>query len=334
VTDANRMQPNRPQEVGYAGVGITFGRAPLVLDPAGLAGADVAILGAPFDEGVSYRPGTRFGPRAIRTAEDVAFPVARPHMELGVDPYAELDIVDYGDLEVRPSDLQRSHVLLRQGVAEILAAGAIPIVLGGDHSLSTPVLQALAEHHGVDGYSVVHFDTHADTGSEEGEAPHGVPFHRAVIDGHLDGRNIVQLGLRGAWPWPEDFQWMREAGFRWHTIAEIVERGIGPVVHDAIEHARSRAPRTYLTVDIDVLDPAFAPGTGTAEPGGLMTRELLWAVRTVASRLDLCAMDIVEVSPPFDPAGITALAGHRVVLETLSGIALRKTGREPRPERP
>jgi len=328
------MQPNRPNEVGYAGVGLTFGRAPLVLDPAGLAGADAAILGAPFDEGVSYRPGTRFGPRAIRTAEDVAFPVARPHMELGVDPYAELDIVDYGDIEVYSSDLVRSHGLLRQGVAEILAAGAIPIVLGGDHSLSTPVLQALAEHHGAGGYSVVHFDTHADTGSEEGEAPHGVPFHRAVIDGHLDGANIVQLGLRGAWPWPEDFQWMREAGFRWHTMAEIVERGIGPVVREAIEHARSRAPRTYLTVDIDVLDPAFAPGTGTAEPGGLMTRELLWAVRTVASSLDLCAMDIVEVSPPYDPAGITAMAGHRVVLETLSGIALRKTGREPRPERP
>jgi agmatinase len=255
-------------------------------------------------------------------------------MELGVDPYAELDVVDYGDVEVYSSDLQRSHLLLRRGVAEILAAGAIPIVLGGDHSLSTPVLQALAEHHGADGYSVVHFDTHADTGSEVGEAPHGVPFHRAVIDGHLDGRNIVQIGLRGAWPWPEDFQWMREAGFRWHTMAEIVERGIGPVVRDAIEHARTRAPRTYLTVDIDVLDPAFAPGTGTAEPGGLMTRELLWAVRTVASSLDLGAMDIVEVSPPYDPAGITAMAGHRVVLETLAGIALRKTGRDPRPERP
>jgi agmatinase len=333
MADSHRMQPNRLHETGYAGVGITFGRVPLVLDPAGLAGADVAILGAPFDEGVSYRPGTRFGPRAIRTAEDVAFPVARPHMELGVDPYAELDIVDYGDVEVRSSDLGRSHALLRQGVAEILAAGAIPVVLGGDHSLSTPVLHALAEHHGVGGFSVVHFDTHADTGGDEWEAPHGVPFHKAVIDGHLEGHNIVQIGLRGAWPFPEEFQWMREAGFRWHTMGEIIERGIGPVVNDAIEHARARAPRTYLTVDIDVLDPAFAPGTGTAEPGGLMTRELLWAVRTVAARLDLCAMDIVEVSPPFDPAGITALAGQRVVLETLSGIALRRSGREPRPER-
>ena len=335
MSDApGRLQPNRPEEPGYAGVGLTFGRVPLVLDAAGLAGADVVIVGAPFDEGVSYRPGTRFGPRAIRTAEDVAFPIGRPHMELGIDPYAELDIVDYGDVDVRPGDLAWSHEALRRGVADVLGVGAIPVVLGGDHSLSTPVLRALAEHLGPGGFSVIHFDTHADTGSDEREAPHGIPFHKAVIEGHLDGRNIVQIGLRGAWPFPEDFAWMREAGFRWHTAGEIVERGIGPVVAEAIEHARSRAPRTYLTVDIDVLDPAFAPGTGTAEPGGLMTRELLWAVRTVAAGVDLCAMDMVEVSPPYDPAGVTALAGHRVVLEALSGIALRKTGRAPRPERP
>jgi agmatinase len=328
------MQPNRPDEPGYAGVGLTFGRVPLALDPEGLEGADVAILGAPFDEGVTYRPGTRFGPRAVRSGEDVAFPIDRPNMELGVDPFHELDIVDYGDVEAWPGNLEKSHGLLRQGVTEILAAGAIPIVLGGDHSLSTPVLQSLAAKFGRDGFSVVHFDTHADTGRDEREAPHGIPFSRAVIEGHLNGANIVQVGLRGAWPFPEDFQWMREQGFRWHTMGEIEDRGIRPVVADAIAHAAARAPRTYLTVDIDVLDPAFAPGTGTAEPGGLMTRELLWAVRTVASSLDLCSMDIVEVSPPYDPSGITALAGHRVVLETLGGIALRKSGREPRPERP
>jgi len=336
MSDAHprRLQPNRPEETGYTGVGVTFGRVPLVLDPEGLRGADVAVLGAPFDEGVSYRPGTRFGPRAIRMAEDVAFPIGRPHMELGVDPYAELDVVDYGDIDVRAGDLAWSHERLRGGVAEILAAGAIPVVLGGDHSLSTPVLQALADRYGTDGFSVIHFDTHADTGSDDREAPHGVPFHRAVVEGHLDGRNIVQVGLRGAWPFPEDFAWMRAAGFRWHSAAEVVERGLAAVVNDAIQHAASRAPRTYLTVDIDVLDPAFAPGTGTAEPGGLMTRELLWAVRTVACAMEVCAMDIVEVSPPYDPAGITALAGHRVVLETLSGIALRKSGRDARPERP
>jgi agmatinase len=334
MTDSHRLQPNRPDETSYAGVGVTFGRVPLALDPLGLAGADVAILGAPFDEGVSYRPGTRFGPRAIRTAEDVAFPIDRPHMELGIDPYAELDIVDYGDIEVHSANLGRSHALLQKGVSEILAADAIPVVLGGDHSLSMPVLAALAERFGPDGYSVIHFDTHADTGDYEDEAPHGVPFHHAVRDGHLDGHNIVQVGLRGAWPFPDDFEWMRRVGFRWHTMGEVVERGIAAVTKDAIAHARSRAPRTYLTVDIDVLDPAFAPGTGTAEPGGLMTRELLWAVRTVASQVDLCAMDMVEVSPPYDPTGITAMAGHRVVLETLSGIALRKSGREARPERP
>ena len=175
------MQPNRPDEPGYAGVGLTYGRTPLVLEPGGLAGADVAIVGAPFDEGVTYRPGTRFGPRAIRQAEDVAFPIDRPNMELGVDPYALLDIVDYGDIEARPSNLAHSHGLLRQAVTDILAAGAIPVVLGGDHSLSTPVLEALAAHHGTDGFSVIHFDTHADTGSDEREAPHGVPFYRAVL---------------------------------------------------------------------------------------------------------------------------------------------------------
>jgi agmatinase len=334
MTDSHRLQPNRPDETSYAGVGVTFGRVPLALDPAGLAGADVAILGAPFDEGVSYRPGTRFGPRAIRMAEDVAFPVDRPHMELGIDPYAELDIVDYGDIEVHSANLPRSHALLQKGVSEILAADAIPVVLGGDHSLSMPVLAALAERFGSDGFSVIHFDTHADTGDYEDEAPHGVPFHHAVRDGHLDGHNIVQVGLRGAWPFPDDFEWMRSVGFRWHTMGEVVERGIAAVTKDAIAHAQARAPRTYLTVDIDVLDPAFAPGTGTAEPGGLMTRELLWAVRTVASQVDLCAMDMVEVSPPYDPTGITAMAGHRVVLETLSGIALRRSGREARPERP
>src|SRR5690348_17193388 len=126
-----RMQPNRPDEPGYAGVGLTYGRAPLVLEPAGLAGADVAVVGAPFDEGVTFRPGTRFGPRAIRQAEDVAFPVDRPNMELGVDPFALLDIVDYGDVEARPADLRHSHGLLRRAVSDILAAGAIPVVLGG-----------------------------------------------------------------------------------------------------------------------------------------------------------------------------------------------------------
>jgi agmatinase len=327
------MRPFRDYEPGYGGVGVTFCRVPLVLDSAGLAGADIVIVGAPFDEGVSYRPGTRFGPRAIRMAEDVALPAERPNMELGIDPLTSLKVVDYGDIPAIPSRLAASHDLLREALGAVLAAGAVPVVLGGDHSLSYPTLQVLAERFGRDGYSVIHFDTHADTGLSELETPHGTPFSKAVRDGHLDGANIVQIGLRGAWPFPEEFDWMRSQGFTWHTMAQVIERGIGPVVRDAIEHARTRASRTYLTIDIDSLDPAFAPGTGTPEPGGLATRELLWAARTIGSELDLCAMDLVEVSPPYDHADVTAMAGHRIVLETLGGIALRRSGRAAAPER-
>ncbi len=329
------MQPNRPHEAAFVGVGVTFCRVPLVLDPNGLSGADVAILGAPFDEGVSYRPGARFGPRAIRLAEDVGMPPSRPHMELGVDPFAELRVVDYGDVEAVPADLAASHAALRRMVGEILSAGALPVVLGGDHSLSAPVMQALAERFGPDGYAVIHLDTHADTGAEvHGVAnSHGTPFYRGVTEGFMRGDHVFQFGLRGAWPSPEEFAWMRGAGFRWRTMEECLDRGLDAVVAEAVAFARERAPRVYLSVDIDALDPAFAPGTGTPEPGGFSTRELLRAVRRIAGLVDLAAMDVVEVSPPYDVAGVTALAAHRLVLETVSAVALRKSGRAARPAR-
>ncbi|CAA9554528.1 MAG: Agmatinase [uncultured Thermoleophilia bacterium] len=330
------MRPFRPAEPSYAGVGVTFCRTELVLEPADLRGADVAIVGAPFDDGTSFRPGARFGPRAIRAAEDVAGPSTRPHMELGVDPFAELRVVDHGDIEATPADLATSHRRLRATLTDVLEADAIPVVLGGDHSLSTPTMQALADRLGPDGYAVLHFDTHADTGATTfGVAnTHGTPFHRGVTEGFLRGDHVVQVGLRGTWPTPPEFAWMRDQGFRWHTMDEIEDRGLPSVVAEAVASVTGAAPRVYLTVDIDVLDPAFAPGTGTPEPGGLTTRELLRAVRTVAASVDLCAMDLVEVSPPYDPAGVTALAAQRLVLETLSGLALRRSGRSARPERP
>jgi agmatinase len=329
------MQPFRAHEPAYAGVGVTYCRTPLVLEAADLAGADIAVLGAPFDDAVSNRPGARFGPRAIRMAEDVGHPPARPHMELGIDPFAALRIVDYGDAEVIPGNLAASHAALKRRTADILAAGATPIILGGDHSLSSPVMQALAERYGPDGYSVIHFDTHADTGADVMGVvnSHGTPFHRGVNEGFMRGDHIFQIGLRGAWPFPDEFQWMRDAGFRWRTMDEIMERRLLTVIDEAIAHATAQAPRTYLTIDIDVLDPSCAPGTGTPEPGGLLTRELLWAVRRIATRVDLCAMDIVEVSPPYDHAQITALAAHRVVLDTISGIALRRSDEPARRER-
>ena len=235
-------------------------------------------------------------------------------------------MVDYGDVEAAPSDLERSHEQLVLRLREILAAGAMPLVLGGDHSLSLPTLRVLAECFGPDGYSVLHLDTHADTATElyGVRVSHGTPFGVALEEGSLLGANLVQVGLRGTWPGPELFDWMRGQGVRWHTMDSIVERGLSAVVEQAVEQVAAAAPRTYLTVDIDVLDPAFAPGTGTPEPGGLTTRELLWTARLAALGLDLCAADVVEVSPPFDHADVTALAAERTALEILAGTAARR----------
>ncbi|MGH3085984.1 MAG: agmatinase [Rubrobacteraceae bacterium] len=326
-----QMRPFRPNEFAFAGVGVTFFRCPLTLDPDELATADAAIVGAPFDGGTTYRPGARFGPRAIREADYVGEP-AYQHPELAnLDPFRALKVVDYGDAPADPNDLEASHDALREKVAEVLAADAVPFVLGGDHSVSAPMMQSLAEHFGPEEFSVVHFDTHADVEpSHSGTNHHGTPFSRAAERGFLEPGNMVKVGLRGGFSYlQEEFDWMTEHGARWHTMGEILDRGLEAVVSDAIEHAQKSASRTYLTVDIDVLDPAFAPGTGTPEPGGMTTRELLWAVREVAKSLDLCAMDLVEVSPPYDHAGITALAGNRVVVEALSGTAHRRARCSP-----
>jgi agmatinase len=325
------IQLDRGDEPPAGGVVSTFARQPLVLDPEGLEGVDVAVLGAPFDDGTSHRPGTRYGPRAIREAADGGR-WGRPHMTLGVDPLEELTVVDYGDAAASPGDLGRSHAALAARLGEILDAGAMPLVLGGDHSLSLPTLRVLAERHGPDGYAVLHLDTHADTADElyGVRVSHGTPFRVAVEEGRLGGGNIVQVGLRGTWPGPELFDWMRAAGFRWHTMDEVVERGLTTVVNEAVAAVAAAAPRAYLSVDIDVLDPAFAPGTGTPEPGGLTTRELLWTVRHAARELDLCSADIVEVCPAFDPGGITALAAERTALEILAGIAARRRGQATR----
>jgi agmatinase len=153
-----------------------------------------------------------------------------------------------------------------------------------------------------------------------------------VEEGSVKGENVVQVGLRGYWPGPEEFEWARGQGFRWHLMEEIHERGIRPVTEDLIA-GMAGLDHVFLSVDIDVCDPAFAPGTGAPEPGGLSARDILWCVRRIACELPVAGMEVVEVSPPYDNAEITALLAHRVVLEVLSGVALRKTGREPKPER-
>jgi agmatinase len=302
----------------YAGL-LTFGGLPYTEDPADLRDADAAIVGAPMDELVSDRPGTRFGPRAIRAA-------SAPHgihLEAGVDAFERLRVVDYGDAAVSPADPEASHASIRRLVEEVARTGTIPVLLGGDHSVTQPECAGLAAVHGPVG--LVHFDTHTDTAELQWdrELAHGTPMYRVVADGHVDPKRYVQIGLRGYWPGPVEFGWQRERGITSFFAHDVRERGIAAIVEDTL--AVVGPGPTHLTVDVDVLDPAFAPGTGTPEPGGLTSGELLWAVRTLAAGLDLVGIDVVEVLPTaVGSADTTALVADRVVREALTGVALRR----------
>src|SRR5690242_11544233 len=274
----------------YAGL-LTFSGVPYTQDPAELAGVDVAIVGAPTDDLVSDRPGARFGPRAIRAA---SCPPG-PHLEAKADAMAELKLVDYGDAPVLPADAARTHEAIERTVGEVVAAGAIPVVLGGDHSIAEPDIRAVAAAHGPLG--LVHFDTHTDTGREVFgvEVSHGTPMFRLVEQGHVDPRRYAQIGLRGYWPGETEFGWQRERSITSFFAHDVAALGIDEVVRRAVELV-GRGP-TFVSVDVDVLDPAFAPGTGTPEPGGLTSRELLRACRLVGQELDVVGADVVEVIP-------------------------------------
>ena len=308
-----------PDKPDYAGL-LTFGGAPYTQDVAALAGVDVAIVGAATDDLVSDRPGTRFAPRAIRAA---GCPPG-PHLEAGVDAFAELRIVDFGTRRSacgRRADARRDRGPRRRGVD----AGVIPIVLGGDHSVSEPNVRAVATRHGPVG--LVHFDTHTDTGREvfSVERSHGTPMFRLVEQGHVDPARYAQIGLRGYWPGPEEFGWQAERGITSVFMHDVRELGIDAVVERALEVVG--AGPTFLTVDVDVLDPAFAPGTGTPEPGGMSSGDLLRACRAVAARTRLVGADVVEVLPTaIGSADPTALVAERVVREILTGIALSRRG--------
>jgi agmatinase len=307
-----------PDKPDYAGV-LTFGGAPVTDDPAELAGFDVAIVGAPTDDLVSDRPGARFGPRAIRAA---SCPPG-PHLEARMDALAELRVVDFGDAPAVPADPERTHAALEALVGEVVAAGVLPVVLGGDHSVTEANVRAVAAAHGPVG--LLHFDTHADTGTEVFgvERSHGTPMYRLVRDGLVDGRRYVQVGLRGYWPGPAELAWQAEQGITSFFMHDVRALGIGEVVERAVA-AIGEGP-AFLTVDVDVLDPAFAPGTGTPEPGGMTSADLLWAARTAAERLDLVGLDVVEVIPTaVGSADVTALVAERIVREALTGIALRR----------
>jgi agmatinase len=319
VLDPQRRWRPLPDKPDYAGV-LSYAGLPLADDPAQLDGIDVAIVGAPTDDLVSDRPGTRFGPRAIRSA---SCPPG-PHLEAGVDAFEVLRVVDYGDAAVIPADPVATHAAIERVVGEIADAGALPVVLGGDHSITEPVVAALAARRGSVG--LLHFDTHADTGREVFgvERSHGTPMFRLVEQGHVDGSRYAQIGLRGYWPGPTEFDWQRERGITSFFMHDVRDLGIREVLTRALD-AVGAGP-VYLTVDVDVLDPAFAPGTGTPEPGGMTSIDLLWAVREASERLELVGADVVEVLPSaIGSADPTALVAERIVREALTGLALRRS---------
>src|SRR3954464_10699070 len=317
----------------YAGL-LTYAGMPYTQDAAELSGVDAAVIGAPTtapaapvgsappDDLGPDRPGPRFGPRAIRAA---SCPPG-PHLEAGIDAFSVLRVVDFGDAAVLPADAVRTHAAIEALVGAAVDAGALPVILGGDHSIAEPDMRAVARRRGPVG--LIHFDTHTDTGTEVFgvELSHGSIMYRLVEQGHVDSRRYVQIGLRGYWPGEREFDWQHERGITSFFMHDVRDVGIRDVGSRAVSVVG--AGPVFLSVDVDVLDPAFAPGTGTPEPGGMTSADLLWAVREIASRVELCGMDVVEVAPTMvGSADITALVADRIVRETLTGVALRRSAR-------
>jgi len=288
--------------------------------------AGAVIIGAPFDGGTSHRPGSRFGPQAIRLTDYLPHDGKRPSLALGLDPLVELRVVDLGDVEMPSGETEKSLALLEARVASVATAGVLPIILGGDHTIALPDVTGVARHVGWGRVSVIHFDAHADTGNTQMGSlyGHGTPMRRLIESGACRGDRFLQIGLRGYWPEPETLDWMAEQGMRSFEMTEVVSRGLDAVLDEAIALAMTDCDAVFLSIDVDVVDPGSAPGTGTPEPGGLTSRQLLDAVRRIAMESPLAGVVVVEVSPPYDHAEITAYLANRVVLEALGGTAWRR----------
>ncbi len=291
----------------------TFARLP-TLDQAGRA--DVAVLGAPFDGATTFRAGARYGPAGIREASLLL----RPYNEaLDVSPFAERQVVDAGDAGPSPVDIIKAHKTIEDDAASLHERGARVLGLGGDHSVSLPLLRAAAATHGR--LSLLQFDAHTDTWDSYfgSKLTHGTMFRRAIEEELIDGHSSVQIGLRGSLYTSGDYAENGELGFTTLLARDFDSAGVGGAISLALSRLRSPV---YITVDIDCLDPAFAPGTGTPEAGGLTSRELLAILRGLASRVNVAAADVVEVSPPYDPTGATAVAAANVAFELIGLLVL------------
>ena len=290
----------------FAGVS-TFMRLPHITDPKKL---DVALVGVPFDGATSYRPGARHGPRQIRDQSAIIRPF---NPVLGLDPFARHRIADYGDLPVNPLSIDDSFVKIERGLEKLLRANVIPVCVGGDHSILLPILRAIHAKHGPVG--LIQLDAHSDTWDQYWGIKycHGTPVRRAVEEGLLAPGKVLQIGLRGQLYSGEDMDFCRDNSIVWVTSEEYHAKGVTAVAPLLKRFGRTK---TYLTLDIDIVDPAFAPGTGTPQVGGLSSGQILDLVRALRG-VRLVGADVVEVSPPFDSSGITSLLAANLLFEIL-----------------
>jgi len=296
----------------FAGIR-TFMRAPHVTD---LAGVDAVVYGIPFDTATSFRTGPRFGPEAIRSASSLLRPY-NPALEVNV--VEALSIVDYGDLPVSPGDTERTYAQIEEALAPIVDAGVFPVALGGDHSITPAELRALARRHGP--MALVQLDSHGDVWEAYfGQKYfHGTTFKRAVEEGLLDAGSSVQAGMRGSLYGAQDLEDARELGFTVLSTDEL--RDLGPAGYGELVRAQAGTRPVFVSFDIDFLDPAFAPGTGTPESGGLLSRELLGVLRGFVG-MNVVGADVVEVAPAYDHAQITGIAASHVLYELISAMSV------------
>jgi len=312
-------QPLGGNEMPRFGGPATMLRLPTQENASGL---DACFVGVPLDIGTSNRAGTRHGPRQIRAESCLIRPY---NMATRAAPFDSLQVADIGDVAINTFHLPKCMDIITNFYAEkILAHDAIPMTLGGDHTITFPILRAIKEKHGPVG--LVHIDAHADINDHQFGEPiaHGTPFRRCVEEGLIDGNRTVQIGLRGSGYAAEDFDWPRDQGFRVVQAEECWYKSLTPLMEEVREKVAGGP--VYLSMDIDGLDPAFAPGTGTPEVGGLTTSQAMEVIRGCRG-LDLVGCDLVEVSPPYDPSGNTALVGANMLFEmlcVLPGVEYRK----------
>lgn len=312
MTD-NKFQPVDAAVVPRFASIATFMRLPLMPSAEGL---DIALVGIPWDGGTTNRAGARHGPREMRSQSTL---MRRVHHVSGVAPFERARVADVGDVPVNPFDIPAALEGMQAAIAAIVSHGAVPIAAGGDHLTTLPVMRAVAKKHGPLG--LIHFDAHSDTNDAyfgNNRLTHGTPFRRAIEDGALDPKRAVQIGIRGSIYDPREHDWAREQGIRIIYMEECVARGPDDVMSEAKAIAGSGA--TYISFDIDCLDPVYAPGTGTPEIGGFTTRETQAMLRLL-SGVKIVGADVVEVAPPFDVGGITALAGATMMFELLCLVA-------------